>query len=126
MSKGDIYTQQADDRPLHIFEVPDALKKYGISKIGLVELSADEEIMAAKRSQNNLIRSASEQAKMSLRMVNDKAVSVAGAGDDSADAVFNKLHPKVRQLVMVAYASLHVIDEGEATSFLATHQTRVG
>ena len=93
-----------------------------IKSVGLVELTASEELMAAKRASGEGARLAYEMAKTSLVEVNGSKVGLA---DGSADSAWNKMPPKVRNLVIQAFASLHAPPEDDAASFLASRQVRV-
>lgn len=89
------------------------------TSVTLVELTAEEEMMATKRSRNDPIRLAFELAKSSL--INVDGV-VLGAGDGSLDRVWEKLHPKVRSFVMQAFNQIHAPREEDVSTFLASRQ----
>jgi len=111
------------ERPLHVFRVPEVLHHYGVTELGLVELTLEEELRATQRARNDQIRLAGELAKESLRMVNGQMVKTS---DGSAERALAKFHPKVRQLLLQAYSELHTTTRDEAASFLASHEVRVG
>lgn len=112
-----------DDRPRFTYDIPEKLRGYGISTVTLVELSAEEELMATKRARNDPIRLAYELAKESLRMVDDQRVNT---GDGSSDIVWGKMHAKVRQLVLNAYGELHSPRDEESAGFLKSRRVQVG
>jgi hypothetical protein len=66
--------QKPRQRPVYQFEVPEQLAN-GVTSVGLVELSADEEIMATKRSRGDTMRLAYELAKQALVEVNGAKVA---------------------------------------------------
>lgn len=110
-------------RPIHVFQVPVGLVTYGITSIGMVELTANEEIMATKRSNNNPMQLGYELAKESLRMVDKKKVSTV---DGTADAVFNNMHPKVRTLLAQAYTEIHSPKDSDSKDFLSSREYTAG
>ena len=110
-------------RPTYLYTVPTDLQRYGIKTFALVELNAREEIMAAKRADNQPVRLAFELARESLREVDGVAVSTA---EGTADSVFDSMHPKVRTLLITAYSDLHNPSDKETASFLKSREMRVG
>jgi hypothetical protein len=109
-------------RPVHTFQIPESIAD-GTTSIGMVELTAHEEIMAAKRAGSDAFRLAYELTKQSLAEVNGQPVSLA---DGSADTAFDKMGPKVRSLVIQGYTRLHAAGEDVAEGFLQSMQVRVG
>lgn len=111
-------------RALYLFDVPKALSDaVGVSQVGMVELTAEEELMATKRAQGDAFRLAYELAKESLRSIDGRAV---GAADGTADVAWSKMGAKLRQLVMSAYNLLHSPKQEEQAGFLASRQVQVG
>jgi len=109
-------------RPVHVFDVPRVVDSEH-KNVGLIELTADEELVATKRSHGDTMRLAYELAKQSLVEVNGQPVSAA---DGSVDAAFNKMTPKLRQLVLGAYAELHAPPEEASQAFFKSRKVRVG
>lgn len=111
-------------RPLYEYTIPETLAgKFGVKSVGLVELTAEEEIFATKRSRNDVVRLGFELAKESLRTVDGKPVSTT---DGSADRAWQLMHPKIRQLVVGAYGDIHNPSDQEAAVFRKSLQVRVG
>lgn len=110
-------------RALHVFVVPESLQAHGVKTIGIVELNAEEEIMATRRVRNDAARLAFELAKEALRMVDEQPVSTA---DGSADSVWTRMNPKVRNLVVTAWGSIHQPQAAESDAFLKSCEVRVG
>ena len=112
------------ERQMYEYDIPPKMAKTtGITSVGLVQLTADEEITSAKRARNDNMRLAYELVKASLVAVNGKKVSLA---DGSADTAWNKMDPKVRALVLQAYAELHNAPEESVEDFLASRKVKVG
>ncbi len=97
--------------------------RHGVKSIGMIELTAEEELMATKRAHNDPIRLAYELSKEALREVDGRAMST---GNGTADRAWNGMHPKIRTLVVSAYGQLHSPEEQDLTSFLASQQTSIG
>jgi hypothetical protein len=109
-------------RTVHTFTLPDSVLGE-VRSVGLVELTAEEELMATKRARGDHFRLAYELAKQALATVNGARVGVA---DGSADAAWQGMHPKVRNMVLAAYMQLHTPDEGSTADFLKTVTVQVG
>lgn len=111
------------DRAVHIFKIPESLAQHGVSEIGLVEMTMEEELLATRRSRGDAVRLAYEYAKECLRVVDGKVIRTS---DGSADRAWASLHPKVRQLVIRAYGVMHQPKAEEDSAFLESHEVRVG
>lgn len=121
MSDGLDPQQPKKKREVNLFTLPPSLAN-GVKEIGMVTLSADEELQAFKRSKNDTAKMAAELTKTSIVEVNGKPVGLA---DGSVDAFWSDLDPKVRQLVLTAYSELHSPKDEEAASFLKSRKVRV-
>lgn len=111
-------------RPVHLFSVPGKLSsETDIQEVGLITLTADEELQAYKRAgQKDNAKLATELAKAALVEFNGKPLKLA---DGTVDTFWKNLDPRVRQLVLSAYAELHGADEDDQKSFLASRKVRV-
>lgn len=109
-------------RTIHTYQLP---KTYGddITSVGLVELTAAEELSATKRAKGDMFRTAYELAKQSLVQVNGEAVR---SSDATVDAAWERMNPKVRNLVLSAYQEIHTPGEDDAANFLKTRTVQVG
>lgn len=112
------------DREVHTFEIPPGMCGPEYKSVSLLELTADEELLAAKRSKDSsgALRLGYELAKQSLCEVNEQPVSL---NDGTADRAWNHMPPKVRSLVVQAYAELHSPPEEATDAFLKSRQVRV-
>ena len=108
-------------RAVNVYDVPKTVVQgdNAITSIGLVELTAHEELEAAKRAHGDSSRLAFELCKQSLVEVNGTKVGLA---DGSADSVWDRMSPQVRNLIMSAYAELHAPPPGAAEDFLRTRK----
>lgn len=110
-------------RAVHLFTVPSRLAaETGVREVGLTTLNADEELMAAKRGHKDSAKIATELAKAALVEADGNKLASA---DGSVDSFWKNLDPRLRQLVLTAYADLHGADEEDAESFLKSRKTRV-
>ena len=109
--------------PVYVFTVPEDVEANGVSSVGLRELTAQDELMCAKRAGGDSIRLAFEMAKQALAEVNEKKVSLV---DGSADKAWDSFSSQIRQLVLTAYAEIHNVDEAKTKNFLKSRQVKVG
>ena len=110
-------------RTLHVFTFPEGLaKEVGYKSVGIVELTADEQLQATKRCGQDAIRLAYELAKESLRAVDGSTV---GAADGSVDKVWAALNPKALNLVIRAYSDIHNPNVEDVDSFLSSRTVKV-
>lgn len=117
--------RQDQKRPVHWYQIPKLLAaESGIAKIGIVELTAGEELMATKRATNQ-VTLAFELAKECLWFVNDKRVSTA---DGTCDEFWSRRAPMmahIRQLVITAMNAVQVPKQEDVTDFLASKTIQV-
>ncbi len=113
----------AANRPIIYFDVPVSMHKYGVKRLGFVELSANEELMASKRSGMTPMALQGELTKEAVRFVDGKPVNT---GDGSADFFLNSCHPKIRTLCSAAYQKIHNPEQEETKGFLASMETTAG
>lgn len=113
-------------RPQYMFEVPPEIAKMtGITSVGMVELTAGEELMAAERARGSQFRLGLEVAKESLRSINGKPVNT---GDGSIDVVWDSQREGMsylRQLVLAAYTDIHNPKVEDLKAFLRSRTVRV-
>lgn len=113
---------EASSRPVYRFTIPERVSN-GISEIGMVQLTSDEELRATKRARNDSHRLAYELAQQALIEVNQETVK---EGDGSRDAVWTKMDPKIRLLVISAYGELHTPEQDDIDAFLKSQKVSVG
>lgn len=115
------------ERVIQVFEVPERLiEKLGTDKfksIGMVELTAAEEMAATKRSRQDPLRLAVELTKQAIVEVNGQRVSIA---NQSVDKAWEEFPSKIRSLALAAYNELHNPDEEEQKGFLESRATKIG
>lgn len=87
--------------------------------VTLVELTAEEEMMATRRARSDQIRLVFELVKASLIAIDGVELK---STDGSLDRVWDKLHPKVRSFIMQAYNQVHAPRDEDVTTFLASRQ----
>ena len=115
-------TGNASARPVYRYTVPPKLSG-DIKSVGLVQITCDEELRATKRSRNDSHRLAYELTQQALVEANGNKLSEA---DGSRDSVWSKMSPKVRNLVLLAYAQLHSPEDDESSDFLKSQEVTVG
>jgi hypothetical protein len=109
------------DRVIHRFKIPDSIAGE-VRELGLVELTAEDELMVESRCRGSSDKRAHEMAKQSIAEVNGKAVSLA---DGSTDKLWSSMHPKVRVLVASAWVKLHLASDEELESFFASRTSGI-
>lgn len=111
-------------RPIHVFDLPEKLaEEVGTSQVGLVTLTADEELMCFKRAQGISAQLAMELGKASLVLADGNALSVT---DGTVDTFWKGMDPRLRQLVLTAYTEIHAAKEEDQASFLKSRKLRAG
>lgn len=110
------------DRVIHRFKVPESIGG-DIREIGLVEMTAEEELMVEARCRGASDKRAHEMAKQAIAEVNGKPVSLA---DGSVDKAWSSMLPKVRVLVSSAWVRLHLANDEEVEGFFASRTSSVG
>lgn len=101
------------DRVVYRFDVPASIPGE-IRSIGMVELTADEEVGIEVRCKNYPEKRAVEIAKAAIWEVNGQRIT-NGAGE--LDKAWNEMSPKLRSLVNRMWIKLHIADDSEAAFF---------
>ncbi len=109
------------DRTIHRFKVPDSIPG-DIRSLGLVELTADDELKVEARCKGNSDKRAQEMAKAALAEINGQPVSVS---DGSADSAWSGMHAKVRMLVTSAWLKLHLATDEESAAFFGSRTSSI-
>lgn len=124
MSDGLNPVMSKKSRAVNVYDVPAKLAEATeVSSVGLVALTAEEELQAWKRSRGENARLATELAKACLVEASGKPLSAA---DGSLDSFWAGLDPRLRQLILTAYADLHAATEDDQKSFLTSRKVKVG
>lgn len=110
-----------DDRIIHRFTIPASIPG-DIRAIGLVEITAAEELQAEARCKGASDKRASEMAKAALAEVNGTRVHFY---DGSVDKAWAGMHPKVRTLIASAWVKLHLADDREVEDFFASRTSSI-
>ncbi len=111
-------------RTIYRYTVPAQMaKSAGVKQLGMVQLTTAEELRATKRARTDTHRLAYELTKQALVEVDGKTLSEA---DGSADKMWDALPPKLRNLALTAFGSLHTPEEDDIDSFLKSQVASVG
>lgn len=108
-------------RPTYLYDVPKGVDP-NVQEIGLVEVTAEEELMAAKAAGREEARIAYELVKHSLISINGQPISTI---DGSADAAWQNMTAALRQLVLGAYSEIHTPADGAAAAFLKSRRVKL-
>jgi hypothetical protein len=121
---GEVTALPRKQREVNVFDVPpDIALSSGISTVGLVTLTSDDELACWTRAKNSNAKLATELAKTSLVEADGKPLSL---GDGTVDSFWGGLDPKLRQLIMGAYTELHAASDEAQASFLKSRRVKVG
>lgn len=117
---------QKKSRNVNVYTVPESIaSETGVNEVGMVQLTTEEELLCFKRAKGDNARLASELSKTSLveAMCGEerKALSLS---DGTADTFWKDVDPKLRQLIMGAYAELHAAPEEDQEAFLKSRKIR--
>ena len=112
---------QRRNREVYTFPVPDkAQADVGVASLGLVKLTLDEEDRAYESMKGTSVGAAIRMklalARASLQEINGKPIA---AIDEKRDMALDGLSPKARELLVLAYAKLHAVEQDLSASFLA-------
>jgi hypothetical protein len=123
--------RQEQQRPYKWFDIPPRLAaRTGVTRIGCVELTPEEEMMATRRGPNDAARTAFELAKEMLRVVwIEGERKLLSNGDGSADVFWARKTEgmaQLRSLILAAYAKIHNPDQGDVAGFLASQTDTLG
>lgn len=113
------------NRVTYYYDVPPELAaRTGVAEVGLVKLTANEELVCSERAKTNAALGA-ELVKESLRYVDGKPLRTS---DGSADGWWMdpKADPELRNLVASAYADLHNPKPEVVQTFLKSRRAKVG
>lgn len=108
-----VLAAQGKDRVVYRFSVPGSIGGE-IRSLGMVELTADEEVQIEARCKNVPEKRAVEIAKAAIWEVNGQRIH-NGAGE--LDKAWNEMSPKVRSLVNRMWIKLHLANDDEVSSF---------
>lgn len=113
MSFENMMAASLKDRPIYRFKVPTSIPGE-IRSIGLVELTADEEIQIEARCKGVPEKRAVEIAKAAVWELNGKRI---GNAEGELDKAWNGMSPKLRSLVNRAWIKLHIANDEETGFF---------
>lgn len=108
-----VLASQMKERVVYRFSVPESIVS-DVRSLGMVEMTADEEVQIELRCKNTPEKRAVEIAKASIVEINGKRVH-NGAGE--VDKAWNEMSPKVRSLVNRMWVKLHLANDEEVASF---------
>ncbi len=115
---------QGPTRVVFEFDIPESLRDDNVKEsIGLRKINGTEEVEAARACGGEGMRLAFELVKQSLHEIDGK---VLNKGDMEHETKWSNMDPKVRNLLLAAYASLHTPEDDETENFLKTRRAKVG
>lgn len=112
---------KSQDRVIHRFTVPNSIPG-DIRSVGMVEMTAEEELRAEQRCKGASDKRAQEMTKQTLVEVNGQPVNL---GDGSVERAWSAMHPKLRTLLATAWVKLHLAEDSEVDDFFASRTSSV-
>ncbi len=111
-------------REVYEFKIPTRLRCVDANEsLGIRKLRSQEEIEATRNCQGESMRLAWELSKMSLCEVDGEQLL---HHEGHVDQKWDKFEPKLRALVVAAYAKLHTPEDDETENFLGSMTMKVG
>lgn len=116
--------QARANRVVFEFPVPKKYRNEVVNEsVGMVKLRAAEEELASRKARNDSTKLAYELVKASIYEVDGKKLS---KGDAEEETFWSNCDPKLRQLLLAAYAELHTPEDEDAENFLKGMREKVG
>lgn len=117
--------RQHEERLVYDYDVPSA-EGVPFQRISIIELTPNEERLAGKRANNEGMKLMQELSKSCLHEVvnEDGSVEKVSHAEQNIEAIWKKLGPKGRSLVMNAYADVHNTTEAGLKGFLKSKRVR--
>lgn len=112
-------------RPVHTYTIPESLRdKSGLvpAKVGMVQLTAEQELLASKLGQYQLLKAQYAATKLSIVEFDGRAVNASSA---EVDKFWERVDPRVRNLLLQAYQKLATPSDDEEADFLKSEEVRV-
>jgi hypothetical protein len=108
---------------IHTFTIPATLRNGGPGKVGLRQLTADQELMASKVGRFDVMKTQYEAAKLAIAEFDGKPANYA---DGDVDKFWEGGGPKLRALLLQAYNHMASPSTEEEASFLSSEAISVG
>ncbi len=105
------------------FNIPKTLQREGVAKkVGMRELSSDEELLASKLGKFDMLRSEYEAVKLSICSLDGNSVSTA---DGTVDVFWNRCGAKLRTLLLKAHGRVNNPSKAEEDEFFQSETVAV-
>lgn len=121
------YSQLRRDQnvPKYTYTIPNKARtrEKDPKKVTLIELSANEQMLARRQGGEDGRGAPEELVKMALFEVDGRRVVQANADQDT---LWGRFGPKVRHLLMLAYAEIHQANKEDEDGFFASRVIEVG
>lgn len=113
-----------DSRARTTYVIPESLRDSTKkpAEVSLRQLTADEELQAARAGRFDVLKSQYEATKLMIVAIDGKAVSIA---DASVDSFWERADPRVRNLLVEAYNRMSSPTRGEQDDFFKSARIEV-
>lgn len=122
----------ASDRLVHWFKLPASLtvsyKGLELVRFGVIELTVQEELVAAKMADQSAFALANRSVMMSVRYAKsaDDQLVEFSLSNETAELLWAAMGPKVRNLLLQAHVQVNTPKQDETASFLSSCEVSVG
>jgi hypothetical protein len=100
-------------KTVHTYTIPESLRN-GAAKVGMCELTADQELQASRTGRFDLLKAQYEATKLSIVLLDGKVVNRA---EIELDRFWEHASPRVRSLLLQAYNRLSSPSAEETEDF---------
>lgn len=109
--------------PVHTYTIPESLRGEGVpAKVGMVQLTAGQELTASKVGGMDYTKAQYAAAKMSIVQFDGRPVDAVNA---EVDKFWERVDPRVRALILSAYNRLSSPKKEDEDSFFASEAVSV-
>jgi hypothetical protein len=113
---------QGAEKVVYQYNVPEKVGRGEIQTVGLVELTAEDELEASRMSKSDTSKMAFELAKRSLVEVNGERLKPGV----ETERTWNRMPAKVRSLVLQGYVQIHTPQDEDTSDFLESRMAKIG
>ncbi len=118
------HMQAQNERVVFTFDIPEKFRNEAAREtVGMVKLTGAEEELASRKARNDTTRLAYELVRTSIFKIDGRVIN---RGNAEGDKLWNRIDPKLRQLLLAAYADLHTPEDDETEDFLESRKEEVG
>jgi hypothetical protein len=108
-------------KTVHTYTLPEGIRNGGPTKVGIVQLSADQELLASKMGNFNFTKTQYAAVKLSIVSFDGRPVD-----HDSVESFFDGADARIRSLLLQAYNKMTSPSRDDEDSFFKSEEIQVG